>query len=238
VSEDSPPNTNSPAADGRPDARRWKALGVLALVQFMLVLDTTVVRRGRDSTRRGHRRLFPIAANRGRGHARAGDHSRTAVRPGALRVARRLSTNGRRGRRRSRVLRRRHRYAGVSRGFCYRRCIPVQSGVANYRARRVGRSPLSNRASKGQWRSWTSCRPQRRGGKVEQPARRDGIRANGVEPVRRHQGEVSSDDRRGGIELSLSPWTERPIRCAADIELRVAGEEELATRAWPRASIG
>ena len=26
-----------------PDPRRWKALGVLALIQFMLVLDITVV---------------------------------------------------------------------------------------------------------------------------------------------------------------------------------------------------
>jgi EmrB/QacA subfamily drug resistance transporter len=38
--------TTSPVSDAvtsRPDPRRWKALGVLALVQFMLILDITVV---------------------------------------------------------------------------------------------------------------------------------------------------------------------------------------------------
>src|ERR1700728_1623342 len=35
------PRPGSPAATG--DPRRWKALGVLAVVQFMLVLDITVV---------------------------------------------------------------------------------------------------------------------------------------------------------------------------------------------------
>src|ERR1700731_4298604 len=33
----------SPGAPVVPDPRRWKALGVLALIQFMLILDITVV---------------------------------------------------------------------------------------------------------------------------------------------------------------------------------------------------
>ena len=38
-----PARLSAPAADPEPDPRRWRALGVLALVQFMLVLDVTVV---------------------------------------------------------------------------------------------------------------------------------------------------------------------------------------------------
>jgi EmrB/QacA subfamily drug resistance transporter len=35
--------TSSPPTDQTPDPRRWKALAVLALIQFMLILDVTVV---------------------------------------------------------------------------------------------------------------------------------------------------------------------------------------------------
>src|SRR5215472_3110520 len=43
--------TSKTAAPG-PDPRRWKALGVLALVQFMLVLDITVVNVALPSVKR------------------------------------------------------------------------------------------------------------------------------------------------------------------------------------------
>src|SRR5216684_4535195 len=36
-------STGSPTPEAMPDPRRWKALGVLGLIQFMLILDVTVV---------------------------------------------------------------------------------------------------------------------------------------------------------------------------------------------------
>lgn len=47
-------------AGSEPDPRRWRALGVLALMQFMLVLDITVVKWPSPTSRL-------IWASRGRG---------------------------------------------------------------------------------------------------------------------------------------------------------------------------
>ena len=42
MSAESKAASSTPAA-AQPDPRRWKALGVLGLIQFMLILDITVV---------------------------------------------------------------------------------------------------------------------------------------------------------------------------------------------------
>ncbi len=42
MSTGTPPAMSKPLDDA-PDPRRWKALGVLGLIQFMLILDVTVV---------------------------------------------------------------------------------------------------------------------------------------------------------------------------------------------------
>jgi hypothetical protein len=71
-------------------------------------------------------------------------------------------------------------------------------------------------------------------GSVEDTARRDGVRAERVEAVRGHRGEVPVD--RGAIRVvaSVGARPERPIGHSSDIELLFTAGEELASRAWPR----
>ena len=99
-------------------------------------------------------------------------------------------------------------------------------------ARRLrGRGPRSSRLRSRDSRKATCCsqgsptstRSPRSAGQVEEPARRHGIDANRVDAGGAHR-------RRGrGARLAFGRHVvaERPVRDAADVELLVAGEEEL-----------
>ena len=65
---------------------------------------------------------------------------------------------------------------------------------------------------------------------VEQPTRRSGIRPNGVDALAPHEREVGGDRLRRGVAGAVSPLTERPVRDATEIELRVPRREELPLR--------
>ena len=75
-------------------------------------------------------------------------------------------------------------------------------------------------------------------GRVEQPPRRDRVRAHGVQSALRHLGEVSGDDGRGRVRLPVSVRTEGAIGHAAHGVLLLADEEELASHARARSAYG
>src|SRR5439155_5385992 len=71
-------------------------------------------------------------------------------------------------------------------------------------------------------------------GRVEEGTGRHRMRdADGVDPVRRHLGEVPLDDVRVAVLVAARIGAERPVAHAADVELLVAGKDEFAPSARP-----
>ena len=70
--------------------------------------------------------------------------------------------------------------------------------------------------------------------RVEEPERRHGVGAHGVEAGRRHQCEIALDDVGGGHLAAVRLWTKRAVGDAADVELLIPDEQELATHARRR----
>ena len=63
---------------------------------------------------------------------------------------------------------------------------------------------------------------------VQQPARRNGVGADGVASVRGHRGEIPADDRLGRELDAARVWSERPVGDAAHVEFLRADPEEFS----------
>src|SRR5688572_24596888 len=69
---------------------------------------------------------------------------------------------------------------------------------------------------------------------VEQPYRRNRVCTYGIETRCADGIEVTRDALSSTVLTSIRIRRERTIRHATDVELLLAGEEELAERSWPR----
>jgi hypothetical protein len=63
---------------------------------------------------------------------------------------------------------------------------------------------------------------------VERPARRHGLRADGVEAGGRHLRDVALDDVGAMVPAAIGVGAEGPVRDAADVEDLIAAVEEFA----------
>jgi hypothetical protein len=63
---------------------------------------------------------------------------------------------------------------------------------------------------------------------VQEPARRHGARADGVQAVGRHLREVALDDVGAVVLAAIRVGAERPVRDAAHVEFLIAEVNELA----------
>jgi hypothetical protein len=73
---------------------------------------------------------------------------------------------------------------------------------------------------------------------VEQWARRRGENSDSVQSIRRHLSEISLHNFEFGKLVSVYVRHKRPVRDAANVQLLVTDEEELAVNTWASARTG